>query len=245
MKQNTARGLSYCGSMAAALMMGSCGALDPAVAMVKGGTLQSCPNATVEQMVNGFMGNPSWESDVAGNSVKFVNIGGDMTIFEKPVRATVQFVVDEEAGSFEYQAFELNGVPQNNLMAASLMAKMCESADTSSSERSSSVSARSQVTDALKSATGVKAAVAEAYAMLGTFPATNEESGLSEALQTPYANVEVVAGGVVKVAFNDQADSSLRGAAVMLVPGVSAEDDVYWSCTGSGVPRENLPEACR
>lgn len=124
----SAKGVSMCCSVAAILMLGGCGALDPTVAMVKGGTLQSCPNSTVEKMVNGFMGSPSWESGVGENSVKFVNVGGDITLADKPVRAVVQFVVDEKAGSFEYQAFEINGVPQNTFMAAALMAKMCESA---------------------------------------------------------------------------------------------------------------------
>lgn len=109
------------------LMLVACGKTDETVAMVKGGTLQVCPGATVEQMVNGFMENPSWTPVMGENNVKFVNVGGNISYAEKPVRAVVQFVVNEKEGSFQYQAFEINEVPQDNPTASALLEKMCES----------------------------------------------------------------------------------------------------------------------
>jgi hypothetical protein len=97
------------------------------VQRVKGGSLQSCPHATVDQMVNSFMGSPSWDSGTAENGQKFVNVGGDMTMHDKPVRALVQFMVDPADNTFQFQALEMNGVPQINLLAIGLMNKMCES----------------------------------------------------------------------------------------------------------------------
>lgn len=99
-----------------------------AVAMVKGGTLSLCPGHTVEQMANGFLDDPSWESGVGNNGTEFVNVSGGITLSGKPVTAVVQFTVDETGGTFQYNAFEINEVPQNNFMAAALFKKMCDSA---------------------------------------------------------------------------------------------------------------------
>ena len=98
------------------------------VETIKQSKLGMCPTATVEKMVDGFFGDPSWESDMTDKGVKFVNIGGDITYADKPVRAVIQFTFSKDETSFEYQAFEINGVPQNQFIASSLLQKMCESA---------------------------------------------------------------------------------------------------------------------
>ncbi len=98
------------------------------VRMVKGGVLQSCPNRTVERMVNSFMASPSWESGASSSGVSFVNIKGNITLYNKPVKALLQFSVNRKKETFQYNAFEINKVPQNNLMAISLLEKMCISA---------------------------------------------------------------------------------------------------------------------
>lgn len=116
-------------ALATASVMFSEGAFDSkAVAMVKGGKMQMCELHTVEQMVNGFMGNPSWESGTGEGGVQYVNVRGDITLHDKPVRALVQFKVDEAAGKFEYNAFETNEIAQNNLLAMALLKKMCDGA---------------------------------------------------------------------------------------------------------------------
>jgi hypothetical protein len=96
------------------------------VQMVKGGTLQLCPSKTVESMVNGFMGNPSWEAIIATDGGTYVNIGGDITYQDNPVRAKLQFSVNKSAGTFEFYAIELNDVAMPQLLAIGLMNKMCE-----------------------------------------------------------------------------------------------------------------------
>lgn len=96
------------------------------VQMVKGGKLQLCPDKTVATMVNGFMGNPSWESIVATDGGNYVNIGGDITYDGEPVRAKLQFAVDKSAGTFEFNAIELNAVAMPQLLAIGLMNQMCE-----------------------------------------------------------------------------------------------------------------------
>lgn len=118
------------GLVMAVLLLGvftSCSLFDSAeVQMVKTGKLGTCPNKTVEEMVNGFMGNPSWESGVATTGQEFVNIYGDITYYDKPVRALIQFVIYKDKGTFDLQAVEFNGVPQNALISMAVLQKMCE-----------------------------------------------------------------------------------------------------------------------
>jgi hypothetical protein len=93
------------------------------VKMVKGGTLRSCPNKTVEQMVNGYMSSPSWESGQASDGSSFVNIDGGIAYDGKPVKATVQFLVNDK--TFQFQAIEINELPINGLVGLTLLQNMC------------------------------------------------------------------------------------------------------------------------
>lgn len=97
----------------------------PEVQMVKTGSLQSCPGKTVETMVNGFMGSPKWEGINGTDGGSYVNISGDITYEERPARALVQFAVNSNTGSFQFNALEINGVPMSNLMGIGLLSKMC------------------------------------------------------------------------------------------------------------------------
>lgn len=97
----------------------------PEVLMVKGGTLGSCPSKTVEEMVDGFMGSPSWSSITGEDGSNYVNISGDITFHEKSVRALIQYKLNKDE-TFEFNALEFNDVPQNALIAMGLQTKMCE-----------------------------------------------------------------------------------------------------------------------
>ena len=95
------------------------------VKMVKGGTLQSCPDKTVEQMVNGYMGNPEWRSLVAEDGNDYVNIVGEISYNKQPTKAEIQFRLNKEKSSFQFQAWELGGKPASDIVAAVLLEKMC------------------------------------------------------------------------------------------------------------------------
>lgn len=95
------------------------------VQMVKGGTLQSCPDKTVEQMVNGYMGNPEWRSLVAEDGNDYVNVVGDISYNNQPTKAEIQFRLNKEKSSFWFQAWELGGNPASNIVAEVLFEKMC------------------------------------------------------------------------------------------------------------------------
>ena len=118
-------------------LISACGET-PEVLMVKGGQLDSCPSKTVEQMVDGFMNLPSWSSLTAEDGNNYVNITGGITYDNKPVEALIQYqVVSEER--FEFNALEFNDIPQNAIVAGSLLTAMCEEGSGTSSEQSSSL----------------------------------------------------------------------------------------------------------
>ena len=95
------------------------------VKMVKGGTLQSCPDKTVEQMVNGYMGNPEWRSLVAEDGNDYVNVVGEISYNNQPTKAEIQFRLNKEKSVFQFHAWELGGKPAPDLVAAVLLEKMC------------------------------------------------------------------------------------------------------------------------
>ena len=97
---------------------------DPTVYMVKNGKLESCPDKTLGEMVDGFMGSPYWSSATTEEGQKFVNIEGDITYDGKKIEALIQFFVNDE--TFKFNALEFNEIPQMNLMAMGLLQKMCE-----------------------------------------------------------------------------------------------------------------------
>ncbi len=114
-------------ALAIGLMLPGCGMGESdEVGMVKHGALHSCPGHTVGQMVDGFMGSPSWESGTSEDGIRFVNVSGDITYHDKPVRAAIQFTI--EGDGFAFRAFEMNGVPSPDLVAAGLLQAMCASA---------------------------------------------------------------------------------------------------------------------
>ncbi|MBN1599038.1 MAG: hypothetical protein JW894_12155 [Bacteroidales bacterium] len=84
------------------------------------------PDKTVTEAVNGFFSEPKWESffDVEIEGF-YVNMKGGMTFDGKPVDALLQFKVTS-IFDCEISAFEMNGVPQNELMLVGLLEKMFE-----------------------------------------------------------------------------------------------------------------------
>lgn len=96
------------------------------VAMVKDGTLSAYPDQTIGEAVEGFFANPQWEHIVAEDGNDYVNVRGRISYAGEPADAVVQYAVDPETGSFQVNAFEINGLPQNELMYLELIAKMYE-----------------------------------------------------------------------------------------------------------------------
>jgi hypothetical protein len=100
---------------------------DPGTQRVKGGSFNECNSISVEKLSSNFFSNPEWAAIQAADGNKYINLSGGMTYYEKPVNALIQFSYPEvDYGSFEIVAFEMNGIPQNQLMINGLVKSMCE-----------------------------------------------------------------------------------------------------------------------
>ena len=84
-----------------------------------------CPQATVKEMVDNYVGGPKWSAFVATDGEDYVNIEGEITYDDLPVDMLLQFKVNTDSERFEVNAFELNEIPQNIFMQAALLESMC------------------------------------------------------------------------------------------------------------------------
>jgi hypothetical protein len=100
------------------------------IKFVKSGKLKSCPNKTVEQAADDFLGSPKWESGIGADGktkgLTLVNLQGKIKMHGKEVDAVLQFIVDEKNETFKVHALETNGVPQPDIIMLGLLKKMCE-----------------------------------------------------------------------------------------------------------------------
>jgi hypothetical protein len=96
------------------------------IQMVKNGYLFDYPGTPIGKAIDHFLANPKWETGTTAAGQHFVNVRGGMTYQGKPVSATIQFLVNREARTFEFHAFELNEIPQNEVMKQALMRRVFE-----------------------------------------------------------------------------------------------------------------------
>jgi type IV pilus assembly protein PilA len=98
---------------------------------------------------------------------------------------------------------------------------------------------RSQVTEGLNLAGGVKVAVAESYAQNGTFPANLVEAGLvgddgtTESVPSgKYVASLAINNGTIVIQYGRAANAKIQGTngVLALQPYLSANDDVIWVC---------------
>ena len=215
------------------------------VQLVKDGTLQMCPSKTVGEMVSGYMGSPSWDSGVAEDGQKFVNIGGDVTLHDKPVRAVLQFQVDVDAGTFQFNALELNEVPQMNLLGGALLKQMC--GDGFAAKRDRSADIRAEVIEGLNMAAGAKAAVTEYFMDLGELPEDNYDAGLDspESIRNYSGYSIYVTNGQILVSLDQASYDEIRGKTIRLTPDISVASSVNWVCSAPDISDAYLPNGCR
>ena len=99
------------------------------VQMVKGGYRPDDPDTTYEDAFTAFFGTPRWKYFESEDGQDVVEFTGDCTYQDVPVKARIQFVVDEENGTFEASYLAFNEVPQDALTLAALLAKAFEGAE--------------------------------------------------------------------------------------------------------------------
>lgn len=108
------------------------------VQMVKGGYREGNPDLTYDDAFNAFFGTPRWKYFKGEDEQDVVEFTGDCTYQDTPVKARIQFVVDEENGTFEATYLAFNEVPQNMLMLSGLIETVFSEADESTDGNSSS-----------------------------------------------------------------------------------------------------------
>ena len=96
------------------------------VSSVKDAYLTSCPSATLGQMADAFMANPSWSDFASTTGGTVVELTGGITFDSADVEALIQFELS--GSSFEASYLSFNQVSQNQLMLSSLLTKMCDAA---------------------------------------------------------------------------------------------------------------------
>ena len=83
---------------------------------------------TVGQALNSFLGNPIWQYFMADSGERVVQCNGTCTYNNKQVEAKIQFIVDEDEGTFEVGALAFNDLEQNLLTTQMFLSKAYESA---------------------------------------------------------------------------------------------------------------------
>jgi len=92
--------------------------------MVKNGTLSSYPSKTVGKAFDNFLSNAKWTAGESDTGQKFVNVSGGVLYAGKEVNIVFQFFVDVDKSTFSYNACEINGVPQSNLIVQGFFDKI-------------------------------------------------------------------------------------------------------------------------
>ena len=100
---------------------------------------------------------------------------------------------------------------------------------------------RAQVTEGLSLAGSIETAVSDWYAQKGAFPAAGvtAAAGLAFAAAPAgkYASVDLLAGGVVNITYNQaQANPALAGTVLNIGAGVSNNGDLIWVCGKAATP---------
>ena len=104
---------------------------------------------------------------------------------------------------------------------------------------------RSNVTEGLSLAGGVKTAVAEYYSSEGTWPGSNTAAGLEVATRIKGNAVTSVAvaanSGKITITYNTKVEN---GATIELLPNASG-GSIEWDCDGGNVDAKYRPARCR
>jgi hypothetical protein len=79
----------------------------------------------MEEMVDSLFRSSSWESGIS-EAHKFVTVSGDISVLGKDVFAQLQFLIDKKNNTFDFNALEFNGKPQNTLVAFTMLDNMCK-----------------------------------------------------------------------------------------------------------------------
>ena len=102
------------------------------VQMVKNGYRSDDPSLSYDKAFSAYFGTPRWSYFQSEEGKDVVEFTGDCMYMDVQVKARIQFVVDEENGTFEAATLSFNEVPQNMIILAALITSVFEADEESS-----------------------------------------------------------------------------------------------------------------
>ncbi|WP_243439166.1 hypothetical protein [Fundidesulfovibrio soli] len=105
----------------------ACFAYSEVVEWLRQQSFNKCKKYYMGHIVDNFLQNPRWESGETADGEVVVNVRGRMDYAGKTVNALLQFTINSHNRSWNMNALELNGVPQDKDMRTALVEAMCES----------------------------------------------------------------------------------------------------------------------
>ncbi|TCJ25124.1 pilin [Halomonas sp. GDM18] len=107
---------------------------------------------------------------------------------------------------------------------------------------------RSQVTEAINLASGLKTAVAEVYSNTGALAGIDSETNGIPAANTVTGNYVASVGvddGTITATMGNNVNDTIDTQTVILVPNVGGAGSITWTCNTGTVPDNFLPQNCR
>jgi type IV pilus assembly protein PilA len=89
---------------------------------------------------------------------------------------------------------------------------------------------RAQVTEGLTLADGWKTAVSEYYANSGSMPATTAALTGTTSSTGKYVTGVTIANGAIEAQYGNQANTSIGGKVLALIPYTNVNKDIVWIC---------------
>lgn len=105
---------------------------------------------------------------------------------------------------------------------------------------------RSQISEGITLADGVKSAVWDFISNTGRLPATNASAGLtaSTSIQGSYVSYVNVSGGIIQAQFGNKVNGAVSGKIILMSP-LTTGGSIKWTCRSTTVAPKYLPTSCR
>ena len=105
---------------------------------------------------------------------------------------------------------------------------------------------RSQVSEGLSLSTGARAAIWDFVSQKGRMPPSNASAGLpsSTSILGKYVSSVSAAGGIIAVAYGNDANLAISGQVLQLSP-VTHGGSILWNCHSPTLSGKYLPTTCR
>ena len=97
---------------------------DEHIQNIKDSTLKSYPNKKLGQVIDKYVENPEWETIVGTDGKTYVNVIGKIMYVGVKSNLKIQYKIYEDG--YEFNALEINGIPQGPFIYYLLLESMYE-----------------------------------------------------------------------------------------------------------------------